>query len=99
MYYQCDNMSVYSPNTNIIISKQVTMKFLDIYTISEQKLQQQFVDWKREEFAVQKYHEFLDARASRLASEANDYLLTLSKGLPDSCRPNLKMAAGNNSTV
>jgi len=93
------NIAVIGPNINIRISNQDPMKYLDKYTISEEKLQQQFVDWKREEFAVQKYHEFLDARASRLASEANDYLLTLSKGLPDSCRPNLKMAAGNNSTV
>ena len=93
------NIAVIGPNINIRISNQDPMKYLDKYTISEEKLQQQFVDWKREEFAVQKSHEFLDARASRLASEANDYLLTLSKGLPDSCRPNLKMAAGNNSTV
>jgi hypothetical protein len=71
------------------------MKYLDKYAISEEKLRQQFVDWTRVEFTIDKYDDFLDARACRLASEANNYLLTLSKSLPESCRPNLATAAGN----
>jgi hypothetical protein len=75
------------------------MRYLDKYAISEEKLQQQFVDWNRAEFTIDKYNDFLDARASRLASEGNDYLLTLSKSLSESCRPNLATAAGGKNVA
>ena len=70
------------------------MKYLEKYAISDEKLRQQFVDWDRAEFTVERYGEFLDSRASRLAQEANDYLIGLAMSLPESCRPNLKLAAG-----
>jgi hypothetical protein len=88
------NIAVIGPDINIRISNQDPMKYLDKYSISEEKLRQQFVDWNRAEFTIDKYNDFLDARASRLASEGNDYLLTLSKSLSESCRPNLATAAG-----
>jgi hypothetical protein len=88
------NIAVIGPDINIRISNQDPMKYLDKYAISEEKLRQQFVDWNRAGFTIDQYNDFLDARASRLASEANDYLLTLSKNLSESCRPNLTIAVG-----
>ena len=61
--------------------------------ISDEKLKQQFVNWNRADFTVEKYGDFLDSRASRLADEANKFLLALSGGLPEPCRPNLKLAS------
>jgi hypothetical protein len=55
------------------------------------KLNQQFVEWLRADFTVEKYQEFLDTRAERLADEANRYLSVLSNNLPEDCRPNLKL--------
>ena len=46
-----------------------------------------------------KYNDFLDARAARLASKANDYLLTLSKSMAESYRSNLMTAAGGKDVV
>jgi hypothetical protein len=93
------NIAVIGPDINIRISNQDPMKYLDKYAISEEKLRQQFVDWNRAEFTIDKYNDFLDARASRLASEGNDYLLALSKRLSESCRPNLATAAGGKNVV
>jgi hypothetical protein len=91
------NIAVIGPNINIRISSQDPMKYLDKYAISDEKLDEQFVKWPRADFTVEKYQEFLEARASRLADEANRYLLVLSNALPEDCRPNLKLAGGNNS--
>lgn len=93
------NIAVIGPDINIRISNQDPMKYLDKYAISEEKLRQQFVDWNRAEFTIDRYNDFLDARASRLASEGNDYLLTLSKSLSESCRPNLATAAGGKNVA
>jgi hypothetical protein len=93
------NIAVIGPDINIRISNQDPMKYLDKYAISEEKLRQQFVDWNRAEFTIDKYNDFLDARASRLASEGNDYLLALSKSLSESCRPNLATAAGGKNVA
>jgi hypothetical protein len=92
------NIAVIGPDINIRISNQDPMKYLDKYAISDEKLTQQFVDWNRTDFTIDNYDDFLDARASRLASEANDYLFKLSKSLSESCRPNLKaVASGKNA--
>jgi len=93
------NIAVIGPDINIRISNQDPMKYLDKYAISEEKLRQQFVDWDRAEFTIDRYNDFLDARASRLASEGNDYLLALSKSLSKSCRPNLVTAAGGKTVA
>jgi hypothetical protein len=90
------NFAVIGPNINIRISAQDPMKYLDKYTISNQKLNQQFVHWKREDFTVEKFADFMDSRAAKLADEANKYLLAHSKTLPETCQPNLKLAASIN---
>lgn len=90
------NIAVIGPNINIRISAQDPMKYFDKYAISNDKLAQQFVQWKRADFTVDKYGDFVDHRASRLADEANKYLLALSTTLPESCQPKLlEMALAN----
>ncbi len=90
------NIAVIGPNINIRISNQDPMKYLDRYSISDEKLRQQFVDWNRAQFAVDRYGEFLNARASQLAIACNEFLLRLAKSLPESYRPNFKVAVGTN---
>ena len=81
------NIAVIGPDINIRISNQDPMKYLDKYSITKEKLDQQFVNWNRTDFTVEQYDGFLEARASRLASEANKYLAALSSGLPELSRP------------
>ena len=88
------NIAVIGPNINIRISNQDPMKYLDKYSISNDKLDQQFVNWKRADFTIEKYTGFLDIRASRLAKEANRYLLALSHDLAQESRPSAKGAVG-----
>lgn len=86
------NIAVIGPSINIRISAQDPMKYLEKYGISDAKLKQQFVDWKRSEFITIKYGEFLEHRAANLAEESNNFLLQLSKPLPDEFRPKLSAA-------
>jgi hypothetical protein len=44
---------------------------------------------------MDQYWAFLDARAARLAEEANMYLQKLSNGSPEDARPSLKLAVAN----
>jgi hypothetical protein len=92
------NIAVIGPSINIRISNQDPMKYLDKYAISNDKLNQQFVKWLRADFTVEKYQEFVDTRAERLADEANRYLSVLSNNLPEDCRPNLKLLVGGNNS-
>lgn len=91
------NIAVIGPNINIRISNQDPMKYLDKYSISNDKLNQQFVNWKRADFTVEKFTDFLDARSNKLAKEANRFLMALSESLPEDCRPSLKRAAGGDA--
>ena len=91
------NIAVIGPNINIRISNQDPMKYLDKYSISNDKLDQQFVNWKRADFTVEKFGDFLDSRAVRLAKEANRFLLALSEDLPEECRPIIKRAAASDA--
>lgn len=81
------NIAVIGPAINIRISNKDPMKYLDKYQISDAKLRQQFVEWDRTEFRVERFNDFLKARARQLAEIANEYLLQLSEGLPDPVRP------------
>ena len=74
------------------------MKYLDKYAISDEKLKQQFVQWNRGEMTIERYGAFLDARAVRLANEANEYLLGLTKYLPEAYRPDLKNSERGNDS-
>lgn len=91
------NIAVIGPNINIRISSQDPMKYLDKYSISNDKLDQQFVNWKRADFTIEKFGDFVETRAGRLAKEANRFLLSLSNRLPEDCRPSVKHAVATDS--
>lgn len=90
------NIAVIGPDINIRISAQDPMKYLDKYVVTDEKLAEQFIVWKRADFSLEKFDDFLANRTDRLRTAANDFLLDLSKRLPDDCRPNKGMAAGAN---
>ena len=81
------NIAVIGPSINIRISAQDPMKYLDKYAISDEKLKQQFVDYDRAKFTIDEYPSFIQARAKRLAEEANSYLKKISNGLPQDVQP------------
>jgi hypothetical protein len=88
------NIAVIGPAINIRISAQDPMKYLDKYGITDEKLQQQFVEMKRTDFSIDQFPTFLDARASRLACEANKLLATLSKSLAAEFQPSAVVQDG-----
>lgn len=81
------NIAVIGPSINIRISAQDPMKYLDKYGISDEKLRQQFLEMGRSDLTVEKFPEFIEKRAAKLAEEANSFLSNLSRSLPDSVRP------------
>jgi hypothetical protein len=83
------NIAAIGPSINIRISNKDPMKYLDKYSISDTKLQQQFVEWPRADFTIAKYDAFLAARAQQLADAANAFLMELSEGLPPAARPTI----------
>ena len=90
--YALANIAVIGPDINIRISAQDPMKYLDKYSVTNEKLAEQFIVWNRGDFKVERFDDFLVSRATRLSAEANDYLLELSKHLPEDCRPNMALA-------
>jgi hypothetical protein len=81
------NIAVIGPSINIRISAQDPMRYLDKYAISNDQLSRQLISWKRSDFTVHKYADFIQTRAAALSNEANRFLLDLSRSLPDQVRP------------
>ena len=93
------NIAVIGSAINIKISKKDPMDYLDRYKISDKKLEQQFVPIERNEFRVERFDEFLEKRAGRLAREANEYLGTLAQEVASADSEPSPIAAMNPSTV
>jgi hypothetical protein len=93
------NIAVIGSAINIKISKKDPMDYLDRYKISDKKLEQQFVPIERNEFRVERFDEFLEKRAGRLAQEANEYLGTLAQEVAGADSEPSPIAAMNPFTV
>lgn len=75
------NIAVIGPTINIRISAKNPMEYLHKYNITPEKLGQQFIASDLATTPIEKYPDFLKARAQVLAGEANKYLGKLRDGV------------------
>ena len=75
------NIAVIGPNINIRISAKSPMSYIEKYKITEEKLNDQFIDKNIKKIDFSKFEKWLDDRAEKLAQEANKYLDDLKKKL------------------
>ncbi len=68
------NIALIGPKTNIRISKKDPMDYIGRYHIGSDKLGQQFIDPALAQTTIDDFPKWLEARAQRLATAANDYL-------------------------
>jgi len=78
---QLANIAVIGPTINIRISAQSPMTYFDKYSISDEKLEQQFIDPAVRSATREDYPKFADCRAALLADAANEYLARLGRAL------------------
>jgi hypothetical protein len=71
------NIAVIGPSINIRISASDPLSYVTKYGISQDKLEQQFIDSNFTQVSADKYPEWLDRRAERLAEKANAYFAEL----------------------
>jgi hypothetical protein len=71
------NIAVIGPSINIRISASDPMSYVTKYGISQEKLAQQLIDPDITAIPPDKYPEWLDRRAERLAEEGNAFLADL----------------------
>jgi hypothetical protein len=71
------NIAVIGPSINIRISAADPMNYVTKYGISQDKLNQQFIDPDFTTIPIDKYPEWLQCRAERLAEEGNAFLADL----------------------
>ena len=75
------NIAVIGPAINIRISASDPMSYVTKYGISADKLAQQFIDADFTTVSIDKYPQWLERRAERLAEAGNAFLAQLSKPL------------------
>jgi hypothetical protein len=71
------NIAVIGPSINIRISAADPMSYVTKYGISAEKLCQQFIDPKFTSTPIEKYPDWLERRADRLAQVGNEFLAEL----------------------
>jgi hypothetical protein len=71
------NIAVIGPSINIRISAADPMSYVTKYGISQEKLDQQFISSDFTKIPADKYPEWLERRADRLAAEGNAFLAGL----------------------
>lgn len=75
------NIAVIGPSINIRISAADPLSYVTKYKISPDKLEQQFIDPEFTTIPIEKYPEWLERRAERLAKEGNAFLAGLRAAL------------------
>lgn len=75
------NIAVIGSGINIRISAKDPMDYFDRYKVSDEKLEQQFIPTRRDQFRVENYVGFLETRAKGLAEEASRFLGSLSEDM------------------
>ena len=75
------NIAVIGPEINIRISAKEPMNYVKKYSITDTKLQQQFIDPSIKALSVDDYERWLRARAKSLAEQGNQLLGELKAGL------------------
>lgn len=75
------NIAVIGPAINIRISARAPMDYVARYSITPEKLVQQFIDPSFTSVPTTGFEGWLAARADRLAVASNDFLASLRKGL------------------
>ena len=68
------NIAVIGPTINIRISAADPLSYVTKYSISQQKLDQQFIGRDFTKTPIEKFPEWLESRAERLAQEGNSFL-------------------------
>ena len=68
------NIAVIGPAINIRISAKAPMDYIDRYKITDEKLEQQFIEPEIKTLPPDKFESWLAARAERLAKQGNDLL-------------------------
>lgn len=74
------NIAVIGPSINIRIQAKDPLSYVQRYSITPEKLRQQFIDPGFVSVSFDAYPEWLNQRAERLAHEANSYLDELKAG-------------------
>lgn len=75
------NIAVIGPEINIRINAQNPMNYVGRYNITPAKLQQQFIDAGIVSVPVAGYENWLQQRATTLATQGNQFLDSLKNGL------------------
>ena len=75
------NIAVIGPSINIRISAKDPMSYITKYKISAEKLEQQYIASDITAVSTEEFPGWVDARAARLASAANDLLDGLREGI------------------
>lgn len=75
------NIAVIGPTINIRISAKSPMNYIARYEITEDKLKQQYISPDIVSLPLEKYLDWVNARANKLAEIGNQYLNELKNGL------------------